>query len=373
LKVVCDENLNLDLSIIPDQVELVRVNGREITNESLAGAEALLVRSVTSVNRKLLEGSAIRFVGTATSGTNHIDHAYLEEQGIQWSAAPGSNADAVVDYCLACIAYWSICNNKDVSELSVGVVGAGQVGSRLIQRLSAIGCEVVVCDPPLRERDESSYDFADLARISQCDIVSVHVPYTKSGKHPTEQMIGAKFFQSLSGQSLFINSCRGEVVDETALKEEIAHSNLCVAIDVWQGEPDVDRMLAENVFVASPHIAGYSVLAKKTAGSMITSDLCNYVLGVLGKEVSAASDIQIEVTESLIPDSSVWHTVLKAFDLPTLSESFKDSVTQGQVSKEFDAYRVKLAARKEFREMKVESRELSDKEIRMYRALGFQA
>ena len=370
MKVVCDENLILDLSIIPDQVELMRVSGREITKELLADAEALLVRSVTSVNRQLLEGSAVRFVGTATSGTNHIDHDYLDEQGIKWSAVPGSNADAVVDYCLACIAHWSICNNRDVSGLSVGVIGAGQVGSRLTQRLSSIGCEVVVCDPPLRERDESRYDFVDLTRISQCDIVSIHVPYTKSGKHPTEQMIGARFFQSLSEQSLFINSCRGEVVDEIALKEEIAHRDLCVAIDVWQGEPDVDRMLAKSAFIASPHIAGYSALAKKTAGSMITNDLCKHVLGI---EASAGSDMQIEITESLIPDSSVWHTVLNAFDLPALSASFKESVIQGKVSKEFDAYRVKLAARKEFREMKVEPSGLSDEEIRTYRVLGFKA
>ncbi len=370
MKVVCDENLNLDLSKISDKVALVRVNGREITNALLTDADALLVRSVTPVNRQLLEGSGVRFVGTATSGTDHIDHAYLDKQGIEWSAAPGSNADAVVDYCFACIAHWSIRNSKDVGGLSVGVVGAGQVGSRLIQRLSGIGCEVVVCDPLLRESDENRYDFVDLAHISQCDIVSIHVPCTQSGKHPTAQMIDTRFFQSLLDDCLFINSCRGEVIDETALKEEIVRRNLSAAIDVWQREPDIDSELAKNVFIASPHIAGYSALAKKTAGSMIISDLHNYILGE-GSWIDPQTT-EVEATELLSPNESIWHTTLKAFDVSTLSDSFKESVNQGSAGKEFDSYRVRLAARKEFREMRVESNGLSDEGIRMYQSLGFR-
>lgn len=376
MKIVCDENLHLDSVKFPAGTTVLKVNGREITQHQLNDADALLVRSVTPVDRALLDGTAIRFVGTATSGTDHLDKDYLDSQGIRWCSAPGSNADAVADYCIASIGYWLHKNSFEsskLSELSVGIVGAGQVGSRLARRLSSAGCQVLLCDPPLAAEtgEVVGQQFVDLVRIQECDIVSLHVPFIQSGAYPTASLIGSDFLQPLDGRRLLINSCRGEVLDESALLAAIkTNPELSVVIDVWRGEPDVNAILVDAALIATPHIAGYSQLAKRSAAHMVAQDLFDFfALNSSGANIQNETGLDAEGLEL---NDSIWDTVLQAFDIAALSANFKDCVAHGMSVEAFDVMRKNLSARREFRELEISQTDLEGENRALLSALGFR-
>ncbi|AOE49553.1 4-phosphoerythronate dehydrogenase [Kangiella sediminilitoris] len=260
--IVADENMplveELFASIDGKPSQIKRLPGREITQSDLVDTDILLVRSVTKVNRKLLADTKVRFVGTATIGTDHIDLDYLASQGIQFSSAPGCNAQGVVEYVLTSIAYWAEQRQKDLSTVKVGIIGAGNVGSRVARTLQRLGINYVVNDPPLAEMHEQG-DFVDLTQIGKCDVITCHVPLVKDGEHPTYHLISETFLKQLPDESLLINSSRGPVLDnKAALDIKRSGKAIDYILDVWEGEPDVNIELMDKTLVATPHIAGYS-------------------------------------------------------------------------------------------------------------------
>ncbi|WP_373388356.1 4-phosphoerythronate dehydrogenase PdxB [Pseudomonas alcaligenes] len=268
--IVADENIPLLDEFFAAFGEIRRHPGRAIDRAALGDAEVLLVRSVTRVDRALLEGSKVRFVGTCTIGTDHLDLDYFAAAGIAWSSAPGCNARGVVDYVLGCLLALGERTGRRLPELTYGVVGAGQVGGRLVEVLRGLGWDVRVCDPP-RQATEGG-DFVELAEILRdCDVLSLHTPLDAGTRH----LIGAEQLRALKPGAWLINASRGAVLDNAALKAHLrGGADLQVALDVWEGEPQVDPELAALCQIATPHIAGYSLDGKLRGTAQIYQAYC---------------------------------------------------------------------------------------------------
>ncbi|AWA40569.1 4-phosphoerythronate dehydrogenase PdxB [Pseudomonas fluorescens] len=275
--IVADENIPLLDAFFAGFGEIRRVPGRSIDRATVEQADVLLVRSVTNVNRALLEGSKVRFVGTCTIGTDHLDLDYFSEAGIIWSSAPGCNARGVVDYVLGSLMTLAEIEGVELSERTYGVIGAGEVGGRLIKVLKGLGWSVKVCDPP-RQAAEGG-DYVDLEQIiAQCDVISLHTPLTRSGDGATWHLFDEQRLQQLKPGAWLINAARGPVVDNAALREVLLErEDLQAVLDVWEAEPQVDVALAELCVLATPHIAGYSLDGKQRGTAQIYQAYCDFI------------------------------------------------------------------------------------------------
>lgn len=275
MHIVADENIPLLDEFFAGFGSIRRLPGRAITAADVRGADLLLVRSVTRVDRALLEGSAVRFVGTCTIGTDHLDLDYFAEAGIAWSSAPGCNARGVVDYVLGSVLCLAEREGVDPAARVYGVVGAGQVGARLVELLRGLGWQVRVCDPP-RQAAEGG-DFVDLQRIvAECDVISLHTPLDAGTRH----LFDAARLAALKPGAWLINASRGAVVDNAALRALLPQrTDLKAVLDVWEGEPQADVELAALCQLATPHIAGYSLDGKLRGTAQIYQACCR-ALGV---------------------------------------------------------------------------------------------
>ena len=273
--IVADENIPLIEPFFASFGEIRRLPGRQITRADVHDADVLLVRSVTRVDRELLEGSAVRFVGTCTIGTDHLALDYFEQAGIQWASAPGCNARGVVDYVLGSLLTLAEIEGVDLKQRTYGVIGAGEVGGRLVNVLRALGWNVKVCDP-LRQAAEGG-DYVTLEQIiEQCDVLSLHTPLIKSGNDATWHLLDAQRLNQLKPGTWLINASRGPVVDNAALRQVLTErEDLQAVLDVWEGEPQVDVELAELCVLATPHIAGYSLDGKQRGTAQIYQALCD--------------------------------------------------------------------------------------------------
>ncbi|MBB6153793.1 erythronate-4-phosphate dehydrogenase [Pseudomonas sp. JAI115] len=275
--IVADENIPLLDAFFAGFGEIRRVPGRSIDRATVEQADVLLVRSVTNVNRALLEGSKVRFVGTCTIGTDHLDLDYFNEAGISWSSAPGCNARGVVDYVLGSLMTLAEIEGVDLPQRTYGVIGAGEVGGRLIKVLKGLGWNVKVCDPP-RQAAEGG-DYVSLEQIiEQCDVISLHTPLTRTGEGATWHLFDEQRLQQLQPGTWLINAARGPVVDNAALRKVLlAREDLQAVLDVWEAEPEVDVALAELCVLATPHIAGYSLDGKQRGTAQIYQAYCAFI------------------------------------------------------------------------------------------------
>ncbi|RON34549.1 4-phosphoerythronate dehydrogenase [Pseudomonas frederiksbergensis] len=275
--IVADENIPLLDAFFAGFGEIRRVPGRAIDRATVEQADVLLVRSVTNVNRALLEGSKVRFVGTCTIGTDHLDLDYFRQAGITWSSAPGCNARGVVDYVLGSLLTLAEIEGADLTQRTYGVVGAGEVGGRLVKVLQGLGWNVLVCDPP-RQAVEGG-DYVSLEQIiEQCDVISLHTPLDKQGPQSTWHLFDKNRLNQLKPGAWLINASRGPVVDNAALRQVLLErEDLQAVLDVWEGEPEVDVALAELCVLATPHIAGYSLDGRQRGTAQIYQALCEFL------------------------------------------------------------------------------------------------
>jgi erythronate-4-phosphate dehydrogenase len=275
--IVADENIPLLDAFFAGFGEIRRVPGRAIDRATVEQADVLLVRSVSNVNRALLEGSKVRFVGTCTIGTDHLDLDYFQQAGITWSSAPGCNARGVVDYVLGSLLTLAEIEGADLTQRTYGVVGAGEVGGRLVKVLQGLGWNVRVCDPP-RQAAEGG-DYVSLEQIiEQCDVISLHTPLDKQGPQATWHLFDKNRLNQLKPGSWLINASRGPVIDNAALRQVLLErEDLQAVLDVWEGEPEVDVALAELCVLATPHIAGYSLDGRQRGTAQIYQALCEFL------------------------------------------------------------------------------------------------
>jgi erythronate-4-phosphate dehydrogenase len=275
--IVADENIPLLDAFFEGFGEIRRVPGRSIDRATVEQADVLLVRSVTNVNRGLLEGSKVRFVGTCTIGTDHLDLDYFQRAGITWSSAPGCNARGVVDYVLGSLLTLAEIEGADLAQRTYGIVGAGEVGGRLVKVLQGLGWNVLVCDPP-RQAAEGG-DYVSLEQIiEQCDVISLHTPLKKHGAQSTWHLFDKNRLNQLKSGTWLINASRGPVVDNAALRQVLLQrEDLQAVLDVWEGEPEVDVALAELCVLATPHIAGYSLDGRQRGTAQIYQAYCDFL------------------------------------------------------------------------------------------------
>lgn len=273
LRIVADENMP-GLAMFDALGTVVTRSGRALSAQDLGQTDVLLVRSVTRVDAALLEGSPVRFVGSATIGTDHIDLPWLGRAGIGFAHAPGCNAMAVAEYTLQAVLEWLIAVDRDVTGLTVGVVGCGNVGSRVVALMRALGATVLCCDPPLQRRGEQvDGGWQTLDAVLGCDIVSLHVPLSTEGEDPTWHLISRARLELLTPQQLLINTCRGPVVDNQALVDMRCEQLAALVLDVWETEPLVAPALFQRVLRGTPHIAGYSAEGRWRGSRMVLQGL----------------------------------------------------------------------------------------------------
>jgi erythronate-4-phosphate dehydrogenase len=268
LQVLADANIPAVEACLGDLAQVSRFEGRRLDRAALAGVDALLVRSITPVNRALVAGTGLRFVGTATSGFDHVDRGALAEAGIGFAHAPGSNANAVVEYVLAAVAALGSHLEGLLQGGQVGVVGYGQVGRALVARLEGLGVSCRVFDPWLEQ--DSLPGASGLVDVLCCPVVSLHCELTRELPWPSEHLLGPAELLRLPRGGLLINASRGAVVDNRALLRVLAERpDLDVVLDVWEGEPDIRADLLEQVALGTAHIAGYSLDGKYRGTGMI--------------------------------------------------------------------------------------------------------
>lgn len=263
MKILVDENMPYARELFSRLGEVKAVPGRPIPQSELDDADALMVRSVTKVNRDLLAGKRIKFVGTATAGTDHVDEAYLREAGVAFSAAPGCNAIAVVEYVFSALMGLAERDGFALTDRTVGIVGVGNVGSRLQARLEALGVRTLLCDPPRAERGDDA-DFRPLDElVNEADILTFHTPLYKEGAYKTLHLADEALIRRLKPGAIIINACRGPVVDNAALLKCLNEGQkLSVVLDVWEPEPELNLDLLKKVDIGTAHIAGYTLEGK---------------------------------------------------------------------------------------------------------------
>ena len=263
MKIVCDNKIPFLRGVFEPYAEVVYLPGGETTPAVVRDADAVVTRTRTRCDAALLAGSAVRVVATATIGYDHIDTAWCEANGILWRNAPGCNSRSVQQYVGAALCVLARRHGLRLEGMTLGVVGVGNVGSKVAQTAAALGMRVLLCDPP-RARREGPDGFVSLDEIiSRSDIVTLHVPLSRAGEDATWHLFDAARLAAMRPDQILINSSRGPVVDNAALKAALAAKALrCAVLDVWEGEPAPDRGLLDLVDIATPHIAGYSADGK---------------------------------------------------------------------------------------------------------------
>jgi len=276
MKIIADANIPYVRECFSSIGDVEVLGGREITSDAIGDADVLLVRSITPVNAALLAGSRVKFVGTATIGFDHVDIDYLRRNNIAFASAPGSNANSAAEYVIAALLEIAQKHDIDLESKSIGVIGVGNVGSRVAKKCRALGMEVLLNDPPL-QRQTGDPNYLPLEELYGCDFVTLHTPLTSEGRDKTYHLADEKFFKSLRKNCVFINASRGAVVDSAALIVTIKMSRLKGAVlDVWENEPNIDTELLKLVDIGTPHIAGYSLDGKIAGMIMIYRAVCDH-------------------------------------------------------------------------------------------------
>ena len=269
MKIVCDNKIPFLRGAFEPFAEVVYLPGAQTTPEVVKDADALVTRTRTICNEALLKGSSVKAIATATIGYDHIDTAWCEANGIAWSNAPGCNSWSVKQYISSVLAVLAQRHGLRLDALTLGVVGVGNVGSKVADVGRAFGMRVLLNDPP-RERAEGPDAFVDLDTVlAESDIVTVHVPLTRAGEDATWHLFDAARLARMRPSQILINSSRGPVVDNAALKNILLKGGLKAAVlDVWEGEPDLDPELVGLLDISTPHIAGYSADGKANGTTM---------------------------------------------------------------------------------------------------------
>lgn len=359
MKIFYDENMPFAEEFFSDFGELVPFSGRTLTAEQVQDADVLLVRSITQVNEALLaKNSRISFVGSATIGTDHVDKDYLSKRGICFHSAPGCNAISVAEYVLSALVILAERYLIDLSKLTVGIVGAGNTGTRLSEKLDALNIPYKLCDPILAKKQkqigsEDTRQYVSLEEALACDVISLHVPKTMSGEHATYKLLNERNLSALTDKQVLISACRGEVIDNHALLAlKQAGHGLKLVLDVWQGEPNVLQALIEHTEIATAHIAGYSLEGKARGSEMLYQALCQHVDRSKKHQLS---DFLPEPSISLVKikhkfDQIVLNQIVKmVYDVRRDDAIFRQQLTiQG-----FDSIRKNYPVRREFSALSV--------------------
>ncbi len=360
MKIVADKNIPLVEYLFSKIGDVFLTDGNRITPALVKDADLLIVRTVTRITADLLEGSRVKIVASATSGTDHVDRIYLQENGIKFFHSPGANARAVAEYVLSVICVFASQDGFNPRTRCVGIVGCGNVGSQLKHFLEILDIECIVNDPPLQfEAGDACY--RDLSDVYAADIISMHVPLVDEGRWPTRHLVDESFLKRLKPDVILINTARGEVVDESILPAFIdAHPDARVALDVWKNEPDISQELLERVAIGTPHIAGYSLEGKIRATELIFRQVSDFLgAGSHDKRIYPGfNNYRAGISMNAIDDETeaLQLALLSGYDVRSDSAALRRSIeiSDSMRGAYFDDLRKTSMLRREFSAMTVE-------------------
>jgi len=377
VKIVADENIPRVSEAFGSLGEVTLVSGRGLRPGQVRDADILLVRSVTRVDEALLGSSRVRFVGSATIGFDHVDRAYLASRGIGFATAPGSNATSAAEYVVSALLVLSQQQGFRMAGKTVGIIGCGNVGSRVRARLTALGAECLVNDPPLQAAGGPG-GFVTLDAALGCDIVTVHVPLELGGSHPTWHLIDADALARLRPGTVFLNTARGAVADNAALLDALTmRDDLTVVLDVWEGEPSIGLPLLERVALGTPHIAGYSLDGKLRGTGMIYRAACEFLGEPVSWDVRSAlppvSPVDVTAAAGGDGETLVRAAVLGCYDVRVDDEHLRRLLELPAQERPayFDRLRREYPVRREFAATPLVHGPLTGEQQRMLAGLGF--
>jgi len=365
MKIVADDHIPFITDFFASYGELILKPGRKISRKDVKDADLLLVRSITQVDKKLLSGSSVKFVGSVTAGADHLDTQWLDEAGIKWCVAEGFNAPPVADYVVSVIAALQRKKLLATAGMRAAVIGVGNVGGLVAERLAALNFDVIQCDP-LRAQDEKDFQSVTLQEIADVDLILLHVPLTTAGDYPTHHFIDKAFLQRQKQGAVLLNASRGAVIDSQMLMLHGAHLTWC--LDVWENEPHIDKNMLNHALIATPHIAGYSVQSKIRGIDMVYFAALK-ALQISGDPSPALSEGRLSMQQELIfsGDNHHWQDIVLGVFNPLIMTSMMRTqlLPEEAGAKEFDEMRNKFSYRHEFAFTKVVGAKMvqGDKEI----------
>lgn len=364
MNIICATNMPFAREAFSTLGDVRIMEGRDISAADVKVADILALRSTTQVDRALLEGSRVRFVGTATIGTDHLDLAYFDQAGIRWCFAPGCNANSVSEYVTAALLTLGDRHGITFEGKTLGVIGVGNVGSRVVRKARALGMRVLMNDPPRQrsegrgQESEGANDFVSLDQVlAEADVITVHVPLTKDGPDRTFHLADASFFRRARKGLIFLNAARGAVVDTPALLRAMDQGQVShVVLDTWEGEPAFRPEILTRVDLGTPHIAGHSFEGKVMGTVMVYREVCRF-LGVSASwsheplmPPTLVPDLRVEVAGQ--SDERVIRGVVKRlYDIEADDRRLRETLAldDKERTKAFDRLRKDYPERREFR------------------------
>lgn len=272
--IIIDDAVPYAKAIFSHLGNVITLPGKSINAQAVKNADALIVRSRTLVNAELLDGSTISFVGSTVVGLDHIDQKYLKNNQIHFYSAQGCNANSVAEYIITVLFELAEKFNFNLTDKTLGIIGVGNVGQKVYNKAKLLGITCLLNDPPRLEKEPglvTSDNYVDLDQCLTADIITVHTPLTRKGKHPSYNLISADKLKQIKPHQILINAARGGVINEQAWVNTDTKANI---IDCWENEPEINESLYQTAYLATPHIAGHSLEAKVAGSTMVYQELC---------------------------------------------------------------------------------------------------
>ncbi|SMN11486.1 Erythronate-4-phosphate dehydrogenase [uncultured Candidatus Thioglobus sp.] len=306
MKLIIDDACYAYSEIFGEFGEIIALPGRDIDADSLKDADVLIVRSRTQINQALLDNSKVKFVGSTVAGLDHIDQDYLKNNSITFFSAQGCNSMAVVEYVISAIVNLADKHNFDYRQKTLGIIGVGNVGSRLAAKAELMGMTTLLNDP-IRQENEPLSDFVNLNTALSADIVTFHTPLSFEGAHPSYQLLNKRNFHCITDNTILFNAARGGVINEATWEKTKTLENV---IDCWENEPNINQILQNSAYWATPHIAGHSIDAKFQGSFMVYKALCDFaniapnpqIVGMVNPGVLAVKEDNLKDTLNAIYD-----------------------------------------------------------------------
>ncbi|MCB9219455.1 MAG: 4-phosphoerythronate dehydrogenase PdxB [Ignavibacteriales bacterium] len=368
MKIIADDKIPFLKGVLEPYGNIEYYPGKEITKDKIIDADALIIRTRTKCNADLLDDTNVKLITTATIGFDHINTKYCKDNNIKWLNAPGCNSSSVHQYITRVLLLIAEKEKIDLTQKVLGIVGVGNVGSKIQKAANALGMKILLNDPP-RERNESNSKFVSLEKIKEeADIITFHVPLNNDGIDKTYHLADEKFFNELNKMPIIINSSRGEVVETSAIKNAIKNKKVSnVILDVWENEPEIDLELLEMTDISTPHIAGYSAEGKANGTSVCVNAVNKFFnLGIQENwyptEIPLSkngNEIEIDCSnknDQQILSEAVSQTYDLLYDsilLKKSPETFEKQRGDYPIRREFSNYKVKLKSNNSSVEKKI--------------------
>ncbi|HBL75296.1 MAG: erythronate-4-phosphate dehydrogenase [Bacteroidetes bacterium GWF2_42_66] len=371
MKIIIDDKIPYIKRAFEKVAEVVYLPGSKTTPEVVKDADAIITRTRTICNEALLKDSSVKFIATATIGYDHIDTEYCKQAGIEWTNAPGCNSKSVEQYIASTLFVLAEKKGFQLKDKTIGIVGVGQVGSKVARVCELFGMKVLLNDPP-RERAEGPEKFVSLQKIvSEADIITLHVPLNMTGEDATFHLADSMFFNSLERCPIVINSCRGEVMDSLSAETAIERGMVSgMVVDCWEDEPDIDLHLLKLVDLATPHIAGYSKDGKANGTTMSVQAVSRFFnLGIdnwqpSGVDLPENPIIKIN-GEGLSEEKIIAQAILATYDIRDDDHVFRKNIEK------FEQLRGDYPVRREFPAYTIQHKNVNQETVDKLKTLGF--